>query len=278
MRLHLFFSLLLLAVSCHGAAGDPYRTINQLRGGGGDCAGAEPLPPLRAQEALERAARDLARGNQLEQSLTAAGYRATRASALTFSGNGIGAKLAEILAKPDYCGRLQDARMKDIGIYLEAKQVWIVIAAPFAPMAGIDARAAERLVLDLVNKARATRQYCGNTAFPPVRPVRWNDTLARASRLHAADMARFDYFSHSGRDGSTPPQRVARAGYSYQATGENIAGGQMNPEEAVAGWIKSPTHCANLMNPLFTEMGVAFTVDRKSKMGVYWAQEFGTPR
>jgi len=32
------------------------------------------------------------------------------------------------------------------------------------------------------------------------------------------------------------------------------------------------------MNPAFTEMGVAFAVNPKSKMGVYWAQEFGTRR
>ena len=27
----------------------------------------------------------------------------------------------------------------------------------------------------------------------------------------------------------------------------------MRPEDAVAGWIKSPPHCANLMNGAFTE-------------------------
>lgn len=64
----------------------------------------------------------------------------------------------------------------------------------------------------------------------------------QASRLHAADMMRFDSFSHGGRDRSPPPQHAAGAGYGYQATDKNIAGGQMNPEEAVAGWIKSPTH------------------------------------
>ena len=41
---------------------------------------------------------------------------------------------------------------------------------------------------------------------------------------------------------------------------------------------KSPPHCANLMNPVFTEMGVAYAVDAKSAMGVYWTQSFGTPR
>ena len=92
-------------------------------------------------------------------------------------------------------------------------------------------------------------------------------------------MARNNYFSHSGRDGSSPAQRVERAGYRYRATGENIAAGaQMTAENAVAGWIKSPPHCVNLMSPAYTEMGVAFAVDPRSDMGVYWTQAFGTPR
>jgi len=41
---------------------------------------------------------------------------------------------------------------------------------------------------------------------------------------------------------------------------------------------KSRPHCANLMNPVFTEMSVAYAVDAKSAMGVYWGQSFGTPR
>ena len=139
-------------------------------------------------------------------------------------------------------------------------------------------QAAGQRVLDLVNQARATPRYCGDRAFKAARPLRWNALLAKSSRRHAEDMAEHNYFSHSGRDGSNPAERVKRAGYGYRATGENIAAGQDNPEDAVAAWIKSPGHCANLMNPMFTEMGVAFAVDRKSKMGVYWTQAFGTPR
>ncbi len=71
---------------------------------------------------------------------------------------------------------------------------------------------------------------------------------------------------------------AARAGYRYRSTGENIAAGQIKPEDAVAGWVKNAPHCANLMNPAFTEMGVAFAVDRRSEMGVYWTQAFGRPR
>jgi uncharacterized protein YkwD len=278
MRLRILSCLLLLAVCFDAAASDLYTAINRLRAGEGNCAVAKQLPPLKPQAALERVARDLARGDKLEQSMKAAGYRATRSNALWFRGDGVGAQVAGMLAKQSYCQQLQDAAMTEVGIYLDARQVWIVMAAPFAPLVGVSEQSAGQRVLDLVNQARATRRYCGNRAFDAARPVRWNDTLAEASRLHAEDMARYNYFSHNGRDGSDPAQRVERAGYSYHSTGENIAGGQMEPEDAMAGWIKSPEHCANLMNPAFTEMGAAFAVDRKSEMGVYWTQVFGTPR
>ena len=166
--------------------------------------------------------------------------------------------------------------MKEVGIYLDARQVWIVMAAPFAPSVELSEQAAGRRVLELVNQARATPRHCGRRAFNAARPVHWNDALAEASRLHAEDMARNNYFSHNGRDGSNPAQRVERAGYRYRSIGENIAAGQLEPEDAVAGWIKSPEHCANLMNPVFTEMGVAYAVDSRSDMGVYWSQAFGT--
>ena len=278
MRLRILSCLLLLAVCFDAAASDLYTAVNRLRAGEGNCAVADKMPPLKPQAALERVARDLSRGDNLQQSLKEIGYRATRSSTLSISGEGVGAQAAELLAKHGYCEQLQDAGITEVGIYLEARQVWIVMAAPFAPSVGLSEQIAGQRVLDLVNQARATPRYCGNRAFDAARPVLWNGSLAEASRLHAEDMARYNYFSHSGRDGSDPAQRVERAGYRWRSTGENIAAGQMKPEDAVAGWIKSPGHCANLMDPAFTEMGVAFAVDPRSEMGVYWTQSFGTPR
>lgn len=133
-------------------------------------------------------------------------------------------------------------------------------------------------MLALVNEARAKPRRCGDKPFGSARPVLWNEPLEVAASGHAKDMAANNNFSHSGRDGSTPAQRVARAGYRYQMTGENIAAGQLSPEEAVAGWIRSPAHCANLMNSLYTKMGVAFAVSAASSMGVYWVQLFAAPR
>jgi uncharacterized protein YkwD len=110
-----------------------------------------------------------------------------------------------------YCHKLRDAAITEIGIYLDAQQVWIVLAAPFSPLAEMDEQSAGQLVLNLVNQARATQRSCGKKIFNAAPPVRWNRSLAKASRLHSAEMARFNYFNHRGRDGSTPPQRVGRA-------------------------------------------------------------------
>ncbi len=278
MRLARFCCIFLLAVCGNAAAADLYSVIDRLRAGEGGCAGAANLPPLRPQGALERAARELAHGDTLEHSVAATGYRATRTSFFSISGEGVGARAAQLLAERGDCRQLMDGAMSEVGIYVDANELRVVLAAPFAPAVRMSEQAAGRRVLDLINEARASPRYCGNRKFNAARPLRWNDQLAAASERHAEDMARNNYFSHGGRDGSNPAQRVERAGYRYRATGENIAAGQMKPEDAVAGWIKSPPHCANLMNGAFTEMGAAYAVNSKSEMGVYWAQEFGTPR
>jgi uncharacterized protein YkwD len=265
----------LLAVCLDAAAGDPYDSVNRVRVGEGGCA-AKGLPALKPQAALERAAAALSRGSDLAQSLKAAGYRATKAQVISITGDARGAWSESTIRT--YCERLQDPAMTEVGIHQGSRQAWIVLAAPFAPAVAMSQQAAGERVLALVNQARAAPRYCGNREFKAARPLRWNDVLARASLQHAADMALHNYISHGGRDGSSPAQRIERAGYRYRSIGENIAAGQAKPEEVVAGWLKSPEHCANLMNAAFTEMGVAFAVEKNSRLGVYWTQTFGTPR
>ena len=91
MRLRIFSCLLLLAVSFDAAA-NQYDAINRVRAGDGNCAVPRNLPPLRPQSALERVARDLARGDQLERSLQAAGYEGARSSTLSVRGDGVGSR------------------------------------------------------------------------------------------------------------------------------------------------------------------------------------------
>jgi uncharacterized protein YkwD len=266
-----------VALVAYAADDALYASINRLRADDGTCSVAGTLPAMTPQAALERVAGELARGAQLSPAMTAAGYRANRSTAVTVSGEGAGVHAAEQLAS-HYCRELRNAAMTDVGIYRDSRQVWVVMAAPFAPVVGMSGPAAAQRVLDLVNEARRHPRRCGKQAFGAAGPLQWNEMLANASLLHSQDMAHNNYFSHSGLDGSTPAQRVQRAGYRYSFVGENLAAGQMKPEEAVLGWINSPTHCTNLMNPLFTEMGAAYAVDASSRLGVYWTQEFGARR
>ena len=278
MRRALQYFAFLLLCSAHAGAADLYAEINRLRAGEGRCPTAAALPPLKRDAALEQAAQAMARGDSLERSIAAAGYRATRSSFFSLSGDGLEPRAAKLLAERADCKLLMDPALADVGIYVDARDLRVVAAAPFAPAVRMSEEAAGQRVRELVNEARAMPRACGNRKFTAAKPLRWNDALAAAGKAHAEDMARNNYFSHVGRDGSNPAQRVARAGYRYRATGENIAAGQADPESAVAGWIKSPPHCANLMNGAFIEMGVAYAVDAASRLGVYWAQEFGAPR
>ena len=100
---------------------------------------------------------------------------------------------------------------------------------------------------------------------------------ALLSSDHARDMARRKFFEHQGSDGSQPRDRVRRTGYHSRLTGENIAYGPESAEEVVAGWLASPGHCANIMDPRFEEIGVALAIGRKRGQ-IYWVQEFGLRR
>ena len=268
---------ILLAACSQAAAGDLYTAINRLRAGGAVCANAAGVPPLTAVPELERAAEAMARGDGLGRSVEHAGYRATRLSSINISGGGSQEERLSRLQEK-YCAALLDPATTDIGIYEDSRNLRIVLATPFAPVVAESPETAAETMLALVNRARAVPRTCGDRYFNAAGAVRWNNALALAARRHAEDMARYNYFSHDGDDGSTPAQRLVRAGYRYRSMGENIAGGQQTPEAAVAGWLRSPSHCANLMDPKFTEMGIDYAVSKTSRLGVYWVQEFGTPR
>ena len=132
-------------------------------------------------------------------------------------------------------------------------------------------------VLELVNAARRSSRECGSTRFVAAPPLSASPELSDAAAGHARDMARRKFFDHRGADGSQPKDRVLRAGYQPRLTGENIAFGPESAEEVVAGWLASPGHCANIMDPRFQHIGVGLGVGR-GRGQTYWVQDFGAPR
>jgi len=249
------------------------RALNTLRQQG--CAkDSRPAAPLRENAALSRAAALLANGRKLDGALKNADYRALRAVQITVRGaSGASALTPKALGRS--CVAAMHAELLEVGFHQGGTQTWVVLAAPFSPPAASQADEVQAHVLALVNEARARPQRCGDKTFAPAPPLRLNPVLYGVASAHAGDMARHDFFSHTGRDGSTVDGRATRAGYDWRAIGENIAAGQVSADAAVRGWINSPGHCANIMSPAFSEMGAAFVVSKQSSQGIYWTQVFG---
>jgi len=144
-----------------------------------------------------------------------------------------------------------------------------------APGTGTTATAYEQRVLELTNQARAQARACGTKSFAAAPSVTFNANLRTAAYRHSKDMADRNYFSHTNPDGLNPFQRMQNAGYTnYRAAAENIAAGQTTPEQVMDGWLKSPGHCENIMNPNLRELGVGY--HRGGSYGHYWTQNFGT--
>lgn len=79
--------------------------------------------------------------------------------------------------------------------------------------------------------------------------------LSAAAQAKADDMVNNDYWSHTSPSGKTPWSFISASSYNYQVAGENLAYGFSNAKDTVTGWMNSPSHRANLMNPNYTNVG-----------------------
>ena len=260
-----------------GAPSELTAALNAVRARGCGTNAGLRNQPLRENTALARAARIIAGGDSLPDAMAQASYKAQQSAVLSLQGPVQAQAIAAFLAQR-YCPHLLRADFAETGSYRSGTRTWIVLAAPFTPPSADDSEEVARRILQLVNQARGQARTCGTQAMAPVPPVRLNDTLTAAALAHARDMARNSYFDHTARDGSQPADRATRAGYRWRAVGENIAAGQATPEAAMAGWLKSPGHCVNIMRAEYNEMGIAFAVNRAAESGIYWTQMFGRTR
>jgi uncharacterized protein YkwD len=101
-----------------------------------------------------------------------------------------------------------------------------------------------------------------------LRKLTLNEKLSRASRRHAHDMARRNYFSHDTLGGGTFVDRIRREGYLKGAhawtVGENLAWGShgySRPSSIMRMWMNSPGHRANILNGSFKEIGIGLAYD-----------------
>jgi len=123
----------------------------------------------------------------------------------------------------------------------------------------------------VMERANAARVEAG------LKPLRFYPELYRAARAHAEDMLRRGYFAHEAPGGPTLAQRLWQAGVYELRVAENLfeLDGPYLPadfaEKAVTGWLESPGHRQNLLDPEFSHTAVAVVAQGNRFLAV---QEF----
>lgn len=212
----------------------------------------------------------------LREGLRRSGYQAAAVRAIRLAGPQT-LDAAFVMLRTGYCQALLDSQYTDIGISHKGEQWQVLLARPLLDTQLADPRATAQTLLAQVNAARAKPRLCGRIHFAAARPLAWSPALAAAALGHSRAMAEGGYFSHQDRNGTTPYARARAEGYRGRQVGENIAAGHGSPAAAVAGWLASPGHCANLMNPVFTQMGAGYQTAPDNEAGIYWTMLFGAP-
>ena len=118
-------------------------------------------------------------------------------------------------------------------------------------------------VLHLTNAERARH------GLPPLR---LDETASRAADEHAWDMYARGFLAHVNPDAEGPGARLTRHGVEWALASENIARGHESPKAVVGGWMGSPSHRANILDPAWTHVGIG--VHTGPDGGPWWTQDF----
>jgi Cysteine-rich secretory protein family len=109
--------------------------------------------------------------------------------------------------------------------------------------------AMEKRVFELANQERAK---------VGASPLKWSNNLALAARLHSDEMARHKQLSHQLSGEAELGARLALQGARFDADAENV-GYADSADELHSGWMNSPPHRGNMLNPRYDQMGVGIT-------------------
>jgi hypothetical protein len=128
---------------------------------------------------------------------------------------------------------------------------------------------------------RYTNEFRSAHGLPPLT---LNPVLSVAAQARAVDMKAHQYFAHHNPNtGEGPSEAIEAVGYVAKVSAENIAKGSWRSDRAlVQGWIDSPGHRANILNPEVREIGIGLVRDGGIAAGrpvahLYAVQLFGRP-
>ncbi|MCC5970181.1 MAG: CAP domain-containing protein [Pararhodobacter sp.] len=107
-------------------------------------------------------------------------------------------------------------------------------------------------------------------------PVELNAQLTSAAATHSRDMSVQRRPWHFGSDGSSPIDRVQRAGYSGQFLGELVSETFETELETLTAWLGQRETRSVLMERRMREIGFAWHQDANGKL--WWTLTTGTPQ
>jgi uncharacterized protein YkwD len=130
-----------------------------------------------------------------------------------------------------------------------------------------DAAQLKEKMLECVNAIRQSAH---------LTPLRWDDRLGQAAQKYAEEMLARVFFGHANPEGAGPLHRARAVGYVPWSVGENIARGHYSVDEVMDGWMNSPPHRHEILDPNFDEVGFGLARGRNAEgHQVYWVQLFG---
>lgn len=108
----------------------------------------------------------------------------------------------------------------------------------------------------------------------------WREDLADVARRHSCNMGSRRFFSHEDPVEGDLKRRMDKARLlDWRSCGENILMESFRPaagRSAVEGWMKSPGHRKNILNPGFSHTGIGVAVGQDNLL--YFTQNFLLPR
>jgi len=122
----------------------------------------------------------------------------------------------------------------------------------------------ERILFDAANNERAERS---------LPALHWDESLAAAARKHAHRMAFYNILEHQLSGEPDLKARLTEAGARFSMIAENIAVAP-NSETIHTGWMNSPGHRGNILNPRLTAVGIAAV---RGSGGLFAVQDFSLP-
>lgn len=133
----------------------------------------------------------------------------------------------------------------------------------------------EQHIVEMTNQVRQEQK---------LPALKINAMLAKAARAFAQNVAKSGKFSHTA-DGRTPAQRAESVGYKHCEIAENLAMDQDSGGfdtgalalQAIAGWMNSPPHRANILRASVSEIGVGVARAPGPKPKFISVELFGKP-